>query len=163
MKRSIVDGDRKPRAVVRTTFDERDPVLSPDGRWLAYASVETGCLEIYVQALPGPGPRRQVSDQRGADSTGPWRGGRSLSMRRWSHDGRELFYWNSSRLMSVSISPGPRLEAGAPRLVLEREGARGLDVAPDGRFLIARESSAAPLTRVVVALGGAAQIGRKAP
>ena len=65
--------------------------------------------------------------------------------------------------MSVSISPGPGLKAGAPSLVLERDGVRGFDVAPDGRFLIARESTPAPLTRVVVALGGAAQIGRKAP
>jgi hypothetical protein len=84
-------------------------------------------------------------------------------MPRWSPDGRELFYWTGSRLMSVSVSPGPELKAGAPSLVLERDGVVGFDVAPDGRFLIARESSAAPLTRVVVALGGAAQIGRKAP
>jgi serine/threonine-protein kinase len=158
-----MDGDRQPRALVRTAFDERDPVLSPDGRWLAYASAATGRLEIYVQAFPGPGPSRQVSDQRGADSTGPWRGGRSLSMPRWSPDGRELLYWNGSRLMSVSISPGPGLKAGAPSLVLERDGVKGFDVAPDGRFLIARESTPAPLTRVVVALGGAAQIGRKTP
>jgi Tol biopolymer transport system component len=158
-----MDEDQKPRALVRTAFDERTPVLSPDGRWLAYASDETGRSEIYVQAFPGPGPRRQVSDQRGADSAGPWRLGRSLSMPRWSPDGRELLYWNGSRLMSVSISPGPELEAKAPRLVLEREGVRGFDVAPDGRFLIARESTPAPLVRVVVALRGAAQIGRKAP
>ncbi len=158
-----MDGDRQPRALVRTTFDERTPALSPDGRWLAYASDETGRPEIYVQAFPGPGPRRQVSDQRGADSAGPWRLRRSLSMPRWSPEGRELFYWNGSRLMSVSISPGPELKAGAPSLVLERDGVVGFDVAPDGRFLIARESTAAPLTRVVVALGGAARIGRKAP
>jgi hypothetical protein len=84
-------------------------------------------------------------------------------MPRWSPDGRELFYWNGSRLMSVSISPGPGLRAGAPSLVLERDGVRGFDVAPDGRFLIARESPPMLLTRVVVALRGAAQIGGKAP
>jgi serine/threonine-protein kinase len=158
-----MDGGRQPRALVRTAFDERTPALSPDGRWLAYASDETGRPEIYVQAFPGPGQRRQVSDQRGADSAGLWRGGRSLSRPRWSRDGRELFYWNGGRLMSVSISPGPGLEAKAPSLVLEQDGALGFDVAPDGRFLIARESPPAPLLRVVVALGGAAQIGRKAP
>lgn len=84
-------------------------------------------------------------------------------MPRWSHDGRELFYWNSSRLMSVAISSGPELHSGAPSLVLEREGVRGFDVAPDGRFLIVRGSPPVLLTRVVVALGGAAQIGREAP
>jgi Tol biopolymer transport system component len=158
-----MDGDRQPRALVRTTFDERTPALSPDGRWLAYASDETGHLEIYVQAFLRPGARRQVSNQRAADSAGPFRSGRSLSMPRWSPDGRQLFYWNGSRLMSVSISPGPGLEAKVPSLVLERDGVVGFDVAPDGRFLIARESPPAPLLRVVVALGGAAQIGRKAP
>jgi serine/threonine-protein kinase len=157
-----MDGGRQPRALVRTAFDERTPALSPDGRWLAYASDETGRPEIFVQAFPGPGQRRQVSDQRGADSAGPWHL-RSLSQPRWSRDGRELFYWNGGRLMSVSISTAAGLEAKAPSLVLEQDGAVGFDVAPDGRFLIARESPPVPLLRVVVALGGAAQIGRKAP
>jgi hypothetical protein len=91
-----LDGDRQPRAVVRTALDERTPALSPDGRWLAYASNETRRPEIFVQAFPGP-------------------------------------------VMSVSISPGPGLEARAPSLVLERDGVVGFDVAPHGRFLIAHD------------------------
>jgi hypothetical protein len=84
-------------------------------------------------------------------------------MPRWSPEGRELFYWNGSRLMSVSISPRPGLAAKAPSLVLERDGVVGFDVAPGGRFLMVRSPPPEPLTRLVVALGGAAQIGRKPP
>lgn len=83
---------------------------------------------------------------------------------RWSRDGREVFYWNRDRLMSVPVRPGLELDSGAPRPVLEMAGVFDFDVAPDGRrFLINREIAPAPLTRIVVALGGAAEIGRKAP
>jgi Tol biopolymer transport system component len=165
-----MEGDRRPRALVKTPFDETAPSLSPDGRWFAYASAESGRTEIYVQAFPGPLPRRQVSGGRGADTNGERpAAGAALPNSRWSRDGRELFYWDGGRLMSVAIKPGAALDLGPPRVVLEtRTGPASspsfidhFDVAPDGRFLLARDVAPAPLTRLVVALGGAFEIGRK--
>ncbi len=158
-----LEGERKPQPVIRTRFDERLPALSPDGRWLAYLSDETGRPEVFVQAFPGPGPKQQVSDNRGADSRlqGRERGGfRPL---RWSRDGRELYYWSGDRLMSLPIKARRDLDAGPPRVVLEQTAIVAFDVAPDGRFLMIRQPAGTPLTRLVVALGGAAQIGRTTP
>ncbi len=149
-------GDRRPKALVKTAFDERFPELSPDGRWLAYLSDETGRLEVNVQTFPDPGQRRQVSDA-GASGFPDTLLSRPL---RWSRDGRELFYWNRNRLMSVPIRLGPTFDSGRPRLVFEMADASGFDVAPDGRFLIAQAIKPTPLRRIVVALGGASEIGR---
>ncbi len=72
-------GDRRPRPLVQTRFAEAYPDLSPDGRWLAYSSDESGRPEVYVQ--PYPGPWSSAAGVRNG-GTGP----------AWSHDGRELFY-----------------------------------------------------------------------
>ena len=74
-----VDGKSKPFPVVQTNFDERDGQFSPDGKWLAFESNETGRYEIYLQRFPGPGPKVPVSVSGGAQV-------------RWRRDGRELFY-----------------------------------------------------------------------
>jgi dipeptidyl aminopeptidase/acylaminoacyl peptidase len=157
-------GERRPQPLVKTEFDERIPSLSPDGRWLAYTSDETGRSEVYVQAFPGPRPRRQVSDSRGAQTGSPQRGSQPARPLRWSRDGRELFYWNGDRLMSVAIRTGPELDSGVPRLVFEMAAVVDFDVAPDGRrFLLIHEMPRTPLKDLVVALGGATEIGRRTP
>jgi serine/threonine protein kinase/Tol biopolymer transport system component len=159
-----LEGDRKPQPAVRTRFDERRPALSPDGHWLAYLSDETGRPELFVQAFPGPGPKQQVSDNRGADTRLQGSGSREFRPLRWSRDGRELFYWNEDRLMSVPFKAGRDLDAGPPRAVFEQADIISFDVAPDGRrFLLIRQPAPTPLTRLVVALGGARQIGSKTP
>ncbi|MCM2257962.1 MAG: protein kinase [Vicinamibacteria bacterium] len=154
-----MEAEPTPRAIVQTPFDERVPVLSPDGRWLAFASDETGQSEVYIQAFPGPGARRQVSDHRGGDTTLRLPGTRLDRPLRWSHDGRELFYWSGDRLLSVAVHPGTELETGAARIVFELAGVSDYDVSADGRFLVVQELETRPLTRVIVALGGAADIG----
>jgi dipeptidyl aminopeptidase/acylaminoacyl peptidase len=131
-------GDRQPRAFIQSRFAEAYPAFSPDGRWLAYASDESGRTEVYVQAYPGPGPRQQVSTDGG---TGP----------AWSRDGRGLFYTTAqalggqailTKMMAVPVTLRPTLTVGAPRMLFEgRYGAsaliRGYDVTPDGqRFLM---------------------------
>ncbi|MEO5762029.1 MAG: protein kinase, partial [Vicinamibacteria bacterium] len=155
-------GDHKARPVIQTRFDERLGVVSPDGRWLAYESDETGQFEIFIQAYPGPGPKTQVSDSRGAGSALYWHGDRRDRPLRWSRDGRELFYWNGDRLMSVPLKPGQLLDPGPAHFVFEQADIQEFDVATDGRFLLIRSLPQAPLTRIVVALGGAAEIGHKA-
>jgi Tol biopolymer transport system component len=78
--------------IVQTSFDERDGQFSPDGKWIAYQSDESGQFEIYVQPFPGPGSKSQISTDGG-------------SQVRWRQDGRELFYIGlDDRLMAVPIS-----------------------------------------------------------
>ena len=117
-------GDRQPRAFVSTPADELGPAFSPDGRWLAYHSNESGRVEVYVQAFPGPGGRFQVSNQGGENAV-------------WARNGRELFYRTGTKMMAVDVSSGPTPRIGAPRLLWERRFLEGVyDVHPDGRFLM---------------------------
>lgn len=100
-----LNGDRQPIAVARTRFDERDGQFSPDGKWVAFQSDESGRVEIYVQPFPGPGRKERVSTTGGAQV-------------RWRGDGRELFYIGlDRRLMSVQIRTiveGRDIETAAP-------------------------------------------------
>src|SRR5213083_2964398 len=104
-----LDGDRKPFPVVQTDFEERDGQFSPDGKWIAYQSNESGRFEIHVQ--PFSGSERQVSGKWQVSTTGG-------AQVRWRHDGKELFYIAlDGRLMAVPIrlaSDGQSIEAAAP-------------------------------------------------
>ena len=82
-------GDRTPKAVVESPFPDVEPQLSPDGRWLAYASTETGRNEVYVQPFPPTGKRWQVSSRGGRQ---PW----------WRADGKELFFVADDRKFYVA-------------------------------------------------------------
>ena len=96
---------QEPFVVVQTNSDERDPQFSPDGKWIAYESDESGRFEIYVQPFPGPGPKWPVSTAGGAQV-------------RWPRNGGELFYIAlDNRLMAVSIrldAERQTVSAGAP-------------------------------------------------
>lgn len=87
-----VSGDRKPVSYLRTKFNEQNPHVSPDGRWLAYQSDESGRYEIYVRPFPDAERGKvQVSKEGGIDP-------------RWSHDGTELFYFSGNdRLMASTV------------------------------------------------------------
>lgn len=97
-----------PRLLVKTTRNAVHAQLSPDGRWLAFASDDSGQLQVYVQPFPDGGNRQQISADGGSEP-------------RWRKDGRELFYLTHSELMSVDIPNGdPRL-AGTPRSLFETQ------------------------------------------
>jgi Tol biopolymer transport system component len=95
-------GDRNPMRYMETPFDEFQGQFSPDGKWMAYGSEESGRWEIYVQPIPASGGKWQVSN---AGGTQP----------RWRRDGREIFYLSmDKKIVSVEARLGPRPEFGAP-------------------------------------------------
>ena len=106
---------------------EADAQVSPDGRWVAYVSQETGQVEVYVQPFPGPGGKERVSTQ-GGDSV------------RWARSGRELFYRvfsGESAVMAVDVQTAPHLQLGLPKVLIKGTFGTTFDVAPDGkRFLV---------------------------
>ena len=100
-------GDRKARALVSDRFRKQAPMVSPNGKWLAYDSDETGSVEVYVRPFPGDGPRIQVSTDGGAQP-------------RWSPSGKELIYRLSQRgdnalMASVAVGSGDTFSTGARR------------------------------------------------
>ena len=116
-----------PYTVQATTF-------SPDGKWLAYASDESGRFEVYIDT-PQFGNKRQLSVNGGAEPL-------------WSRDGREIFYRRGDGLIAVSVSTGSALVIGPARPLFEGRfepidwGERNYDVSPDGqRFLMIRSES----------------------
>ena len=111
-------GQEKPVAVVATSANEWGGAISPDGKWLAYCSDETGRPEAYVVPFPGPGPKRLVSRLGGA-----WV--------RWSADGGSLFVnTDPRRVWEVAVEAGG---FGEPRLLLELPAASlGGDLHPRG-------------------------------
>lgn len=124
---------RRVKAPVSTKFHERNPALSPDGKWLAYESNESGTFEIYVRPFPDvDGGLWPVSSGGGVQPA-------------WTPDGTELFYVRpDGRLMRVPVHTGATFEVGPPHVVIDRPLDRTLatprayDVSPDGqRFLIA--------------------------
>jgi serine/threonine protein kinase/Tol biopolymer transport system component len=100
-------GDGKPTAVLQTPFAEGAPTFSPDGRWIAYASNETGRNEIYVRPFPGPGEKVTISTGGGNE---PF----------WPSRARELFYRNGSAMMAVEIATSPTLTVGKPQRLFDR-------------------------------------------
>jgi len=107
-----VDGtDRKPLPVAQTAAEERNGRFSPDGRWVAYESDETGHDEVFVRPFPGPGPAVRVSTEGGQ---APF----------WRHDGKELYYTTESQLMTVSVGGLDKgaLDFGLPKLLFKVKG-----------------------------------------
>ncbi|HXG86976.1 MAG TPA: hypothetical protein VNJ02_01465 [Vicinamibacterales bacterium] len=135
------NGRAEPRAYAQTPFNEAQGTVSPSGKWIAYASDESGRFEIYVDAFPTPGRRALLTTGGGSDP-------------RWRADGGELFFRRGTELHAVKTSAaGDRLEAvSSERLLDVGAELRGYDVAPDGqRFLInVAATNAAPRAPTVV-------------
>ncbi len=121
-------GARAPQSFLADQFDNHSPSLSPDGHWVAYASNESGRLEVYVRPFPGPGGRWQVSLEGGTEPL-------------WAPSGRELFYRNGNRMMVAAIAPLPTFTVGARRQLFEGNYLsdpvyRTYDVTRDGRSFV---------------------------
>jgi Tol biopolymer transport system component len=143
-----LSNDRKPFVFLEDPFMKDEPHFSPDGRWLAYYSNESGQAEVYVQPFPGPGERVRASTDGG-------------SQPRWRKDGSELFYLAlDGRLMAVAIKDGSAMELGVPKVLFQTPITaitRSVDqyaVTADGqRFVVlAPVGGGAPQSPITVAL-----------
>jgi serine/threonine-protein kinase len=126
----------KPEVFLQTPANERSPYLSPDGRWLAYTSDESGTNQIYVRAFPDKGGKWQISNSGG---TYPM----------WSRTGHELFFETlDNRIMVATYTAkSDSFVADKPRVWSETKlggNGRNVSIAPDGRRIAALIPAAAP-------------------
>jgi Tol biopolymer transport system component/predicted Ser/Thr protein kinase len=102
-----MDGSGEPFPVLASQFAEVRASFSPDGRWMAYNSNESGEMEVYVTQFPGPGGKWQVSTNGGTE---PY----------WNADGREIFYLDATQnLVTVPVSTGVTFKAGLPETLFD--------------------------------------------
>lgn len=136
--------DSVPTVLLATPFGEVDPALSPDGKWLAYSSNETGRFEVYVVPFPEVRAAKWPISTSGATQPA------------WSHSGRELFFRSGGNLMSVPVQTAPTFSAGAATPLfatstfLSNVNRRQYDVAPgDNRFIFIRSIGAQAVNELV--------------
>ena len=159
-----VEGGQQSRAFADIKAPAGSPKFSPDGRWLAYCSNESGKPQVYVQAYPGPGAKIQVSSDGGTDPV-------------WKRNGGELYYRDGDKMMAVAVSTAPTFSAGRPQMLWQAHYSHGMsascgppgatssnyDVTADGkRFLMIKDN--APDTafskQIVVVLGWSDEMSR---
>jgi eukaryotic-like serine/threonine-protein kinase len=150
--------DRKTTPIVQTAAAELDGSLSPDGRWLAYASNESGRFEVYVLSFTGSGGKWQISTEGGREPV-------------WAHSGRELFYRSGTKVMLTEIAAESTFKAATPRLLFQGPylntptSSAEYDVTPDDqRFLMVQPSEQqSPLTGLNVVLSWFEELKRRVP
>jgi eukaryotic-like serine/threonine-protein kinase len=149
-------GDRKPRPFLNASYSEYDPHLSPDGRFLAYVSNESGREEVYVQTYPDRSDKWQVSNRGGNDP-------------RWSADGREMFYLSpDNQMISVPIRMTPTFDPGEPKVLFDSHlfspGGQRMhySVTGDGQtFILYRTLSTRSLPTTTVVVNWLADVARR--
>jgi Tol biopolymer transport system component len=150
----VLTSGSDPVPFLVSPFDESSPAFSPDGRFLAYVSDETGRSEVYVQPFPGPGGRWLISTAGGDDPV-------------WSANGRELFYRRGGALMAVLVRTAPLFEVGAQSRLFESHDeapseARNYDVSPDGgHFVMVQTEDAPSAQQFHVVLNWFSEFGRR--
>jgi Tol biopolymer transport system component len=141
-------GNRSSVPYLRTPFSEDACAVSPDGRWLAFDSDETGTYEIYVRSFPVPGEKVRVSTS----------GGR---LAQWSRDGKELLFFSPGQYFSgtgpiyvVNVQTKPTFTAGTPRVLFTpRPDISGLAPTPDlARFLVTAPAEGAAPASITITL-----------
>ena len=137
-------GNAEVRPLLATPAYEGSAKLSPDGRWLAYSSNDSGRMEVYLRPFPAPDRRWQVSTEGGTQPI-------------WNPDGTELFYRNANRMMVVSVAIGDEPTLSDPVLLFDQQYAYGsgltipnYDISADGqRFVMVKEESNASRLNIV--------------
>jgi serine/threonine-protein kinase len=156
---AALEGDHATHPLEVTKFAEGSPKFSPDGRWLAYCSNESGKPQVYVQAYPGPGAKIQISSDGGTDPV-------------WRRTGGELFYRNGDSMMAVALTTASAFQAGRPQELWRGHYSHGMssscglpgptssnyDVTADGRrFLMIKDDSDTIFSKESVVVQGLAE------
>jgi hypothetical protein len=150
----------KPEQFLKTNFVDQAPSFSPDGKWLAYHSNESGTNEVYVRAFPPPASRQggkwQISNFGGTEP-------------RWSHNGHDLIYRSGDQIMTASYTvKGDTFVSEKPRVWIAKLGGTQWDLSSDGRrvaVLMPMESEEAPKQEheIVMLLNFFDELRRKVP
>jgi eukaryotic-like serine/threonine-protein kinase len=148
-----IDGDRQPVTWLKTKFNEWGPAFSRDGKWLAYASDESGQYEVYVRPYPGPGGRHQISTAGGEEVL-------------WSSDGRTLYYRDGPRWFAAAVEMQPEFRVASTKEMFEGPFLNvpgvSYDVAPDGKHFVMIEENQKqlPITQLNVVLNWFSELKR---
>ena len=151
--------DHRTQPFLRTPDLEGAPQFSPDGRWVAYVSNESGQEEVYVRPYPGPGPKWSISTDGGTEPV-------------WNPNGRELFYRNGNKMMVVDTVTQPVFSPSKPRLLFTGDYVPALtmnpnyDVSRDGRrFLMVQPGAREHATpnQIIVVLNWQEELKQRVP
>ena len=153
-----VEDERQPQEFVVTEFNERHPMFSPDGQWIAFTSNRSGQDEIYVKAYPGPGGIVQISSEGGSQPL-------------WARDGKELFYRNGDKMTVISVQTEPTFKMlAAPRILFQGsyyfgsfDWASNYDVTPDGQRFVMVKQPETSATQINVVLNWFEELKRLVP
>jgi Tol biopolymer transport system component len=150
-----LDGSDNIKTFLQGSFNYIGPNFSPDGRWLAYTTDESGRREVCVQPFPGPGGKWMISTDGGESP-------------RWARNGREIFFVRGDELMSVDVETEPAFKAGTPRALFSAAGYLGYgnySVAPDGQhfLMIKQEDVATSPKELNIVLNWSEELERRVP
>ena len=146
-------GQRQLVALLRSEFDKDDPIISSDGKWIAYNSAESGRWETYVAAFPTFTEKLQVSGSGGCQPL-------------WSRDGKELFFLTlDGKLMGVELKRGATLQTGVPVLLFQTSAtviptSRQYCVSADGKKFIINQPIERTTTPFTIVLNWSAGLKR---
>ncbi len=150
-----LEGKREPKPLLTTPFEELAGAFSPDGRWIAFQTDESGKAEVYMQDYPGGSSRVQISTAGGSEPV-------------WSRNGKELFYRAGRKLMVVAMGAGAA--PGKPKVMFEgdfRVGDRipAYDVSPDGEifYFVQTSKPAEQRGKVDIVLNWFDELQRRVP
>ena len=144
-------GQSSSRPFLRTRFVEGEARFSPDGKWIAYTSNETGAPEVYVRPFAGGGDSWRISSEGGQAPV-------------WNASGDELFYRTPAgareplRLMSVTVSTATAFRASSPRVLFDAQAFGAFDAAPNGRRFVMITNPRQPLTELRIVTNWFAEI-----
>jgi serine/threonine-protein kinase len=153
-----LETDASLKPLLAEDWDEMQPKISPNGRWLAYTSNESGRNEVYVRSLPDVDKFRKQISTTGGDSP------------LWSPDGNELFYRNGNSVMAVALQTMPELVPGKPETLFRGTYIQAValegnpwDISPDGkRFLMIKPSAEMP-RKINIVLNWFEELKERAP
>jgi serine/threonine-protein kinase len=150
---------RRVTSLLNSRSEETHPEFSPDGRWLAYVSNESGRLEVYVRPFPSSGGKWKLSLEGGTEPL-------------WARDGRQLFYRWQDQVWAVDIRTDTGFTPGKPRLLFEKAGyriavpVRAWDISADGeRFLMVKldDRKPEPVTEMILVQNWFEELKRLCP